>query len=93
MPNFLRVDYIPFFELVNRYSRACHPAASLLVYSPRRFPMYGLAGLVVLVLDIIAIVDCLKSNADTVKKLLWILAILFLPLVGMLLYFLLERGK
>jgi hypothetical protein len=41
--------------------------------------MYGLAGLVILVLDIIAIVDCLKSNADTVKKLLWILLILFLP--------------
>jgi hypothetical protein len=55
--------------------------------------MYGLAGLVVLVLDIIAIVDCLKSNADTVKKLLWILVILFLPLIGMLLYFLLGRGK
>ena len=55
--------------------------------------MYGLAGLVVLVLDIIAIFDCLKSNADTVKKLLWILVILLLPLLGMLLYFLLARGK
>jgi hypothetical protein len=53
----------------------------------------GLAGLVVLVLDIIAIFDCLKSNADTVKKLLWILVILLLPLIGMLLYFLLARGK
>ena len=53
----------------------------------------GLAGLVILVLDIIAIVDCLKSNADTVKKLLWILVILLLPLIGMLLYFLLARGK
>jgi hypothetical protein len=55
--------------------------------------MYPLIGLVVLVLDIIAIVDCLKSNADTVKKLLWILLILFLPLVGMLLYFLIGRGN
>jgi len=55
--------------------------------------MYPLIGLVVFVLDIIAIVDCLKSNADTVKKLLWILLILFLPLVGMLLYFLIGRGK
>lgn len=53
--------------------------------------MVGLLGLVVLVLDIIAIVDCLKSNADTVKKLLWILVILFLPLIGMLLYFLIGR--
>ncbi|HXI84971.1 MAG TPA: PLDc N-terminal domain-containing protein [Verrucomicrobiae bacterium] len=56
-------------------------------------PLSGLAGLVVLILDIIAIVDCLKSNADVVKKLLWILVILLLPLLGMLLYFLLARGK
>ena len=34
-----------------------------------------------------------ESNADTVKKLLWILVILLLPLIGMLLYFLLARGK
>ncbi len=53
----------------------------------------GLAGLVVLVLDIIAILDCLKSNADMVRKLLWILVILLLPLIGMLLYFLLARRK
>jgi len=52
-----------------------------------------LIGLVIFILDIIAIVDCLKSNADTVKKLLWILVILFVPVVGMLLYFLLARGK
>jgi len=56
-------------------------------------PLSGLAGLVVLVLDIIAIVDCLKSNADVVKKLLWILVILLLPFLGMLLYFLVGRGK
>jgi hypothetical protein len=47
--------------------------------------MIGLLGLVVFVLDIIAIVDCLKSNADTVKKLLWILVILLLPVLGMIL--------
>jgi hypothetical protein len=53
--------------------------------------MYGLAGLVILVLDIIAIVDCLKSNDETTKKLLWILLILFLPVIGMILYFLLGK--
>jgi hypothetical protein len=53
--------------------------------------MYGLVGLVVLVLDIIAIVDVLKSNDDTGKKLLWILLILFLPVVGMILYFLIGK--
>ena len=55
--------------------------------------MVGLFGLVVLVLDIIAIVDCLKSNADPVKRLLWILVILCLPLLGMVLFFLLGRGR
>jgi hypothetical protein len=53
--------------------------------------MYPLIYLVVLVLDIIAIVDCLKSNDETAKKLLWILLILFLPVIGMILYFLLGK--
>ena len=50
--------------------------------------MGGLLGLVVLVLDIIAIVDLLKSSKDTGKKTLWIILILILPIVGMVLYFL-----
>ena len=50
--------------------------------------MGGLLGLVVLVLDIIAIVDLLKSSKDTGKKALWIILILILPIVGMVLYFL-----
>ena len=53
--------------------------------------MYGIAGLIILILDVIAVLDCLKSSRDTVNKLLWILIILLLPLVGMLLYFLLGK--
>ena len=53
--------------------------------------MYGLAGLLVFILDIVAIVDCIQSSLDTGKKLLWILLILVLPLLGMLLYFLLAK--
>jgi phospholipase D-like protein len=53
--------------------------------------MYGLLGLVVLVLDIFAIVDCVKRNSDTGKIVLWVVLILFLPLLGMLLYFLVGR--
>lgn len=55
--------------------------------------MNTLLGLIVLILDIIAIVDCLKSNASTGKKLLWILLIVILPIVGMILYFLLGKKK
>ncbi len=53
--------------------------------------MGGILGLLVLVLDIIAIVDALKSSMDTGKKALWIIVILILPVVGMALYFLIGK--
>ena len=53
----------------------------------------GLVGLVILVLDIIAIVDLFKSAKDMGKKVLWLILILILPLVGMVIYFLLGRKK
>ena len=53
--------------------------------------MGGILGLIVLVLDIIAIVDALKSSMDTGKKALWIILILVLPVVGMALYFLIGK--
>ena len=53
--------------------------------------MGGILGLVILVLDIIAIVDALKSSMDTGKKALWIILIIILPVVGMALYFLIGK--
>ena len=53
--------------------------------------MGGILGLIVLVLDIIAVVDTLKSSMDTGKKALWIILILVLPVVGMVLYFLIGK--
>ena len=53
--------------------------------------MNNLIGLVILVLDIIAIIDVVKSNKDTGKKVLWIVLILILPLVGLILYYLVGR--
>ena len=53
--------------------------------------MTGLLSLVILVLDIVAIVDVLKSSASAGRKALWIILILLLPLVGMVLYFLLGK--
>jgi hypothetical protein len=55
--------------------------------------MTGLIGLIILVLDIIAIVDLFKSAQDTGKKILWLILILILPLIGMVLYFLLGKKK
>ena len=55
--------------------------------------MKGILGLVVLILDIVAIVDCVKSSLDKGKKILWIILILVLPLIGMILYFLVGKKK
>lgn len=55
--------------------------------------MGTLIGLVILVLDIIAIVDVVKSSLETGKKVLWIVLVLLLPLIGMILYFLLGKKK
>ncbi len=55
--------------------------------------MGGILGLIVLVLDIVAIVDVLKSSMDTGKKALWIILVLLLPVIGMLLYFLIGKKQ
>ncbi len=55
--------------------------------------IYSLASLVIFVLDILAIVDCAKSSMDGGKKVLWIILILILPVVGLILYYLIGRGK
>jgi hypothetical protein len=54
--------------------------------------MFGILGLIVLALDIIAIVDVAKGSGDIGKKVLWIVLILLLPVLGMILYFLLGRS-
>ena len=53
----------------------------------------GILGLIIFALDIIAIIDCAKRNMDTGKKILWIVLIIVLPVIGLILYFLLGRGK
>jgi len=55
--------------------------------------MSNLLGLVIIVLDIIAIVDAVKSSMTTGKKVLWIVIVLVIPIIGMALYFLIGRKK
>ena len=50
-------------------------------------------GLIILVLDILAIINCVQSGMETGKKVLWIVLILILPLIGLILYYLVGRGK
>jgi len=51
----------------------------------------GIFGLIILVLDIVAIVDCVQRSMDTGMKVLWIVLIILLPVIGLILYFLLGR--
>lgn len=46
----------------------------------------GLLGLLILVADIWAIITILGSGASTGNKILWILVILFLPVIGLILW-------
>ena len=55
--------------------------------------MGGLVGLLVLVLDVIALVDVVKSAIPTNQKALWVILILVLPVIGMVLYFLIGKKK
>lgn len=55
--------------------------------------MFSLIGLVVLVLDVIALVSLLQSGADATTKILWFLLIVLLPVLGMILYFLMGPGR
>lgn len=48
---------------------------------------YGIIGLIVLILDIIAIISILGTAKPVGWKLLWTLIVLLLPLLGMILYF------
>lgn len=49
---------------------------------------YSLFGLAVLALDIWGIINVLRSGASTGAKASWVLLIIFLPLVGLILWFL-----
>lgn len=51
----------------------------------------NLISLVVLVLDVIALVDCWKGALDTNKKILWTVLIVLFPFLGVILYFLLAK--
>jgi hypothetical protein len=45
----------------------------------------------ILVIDIVVILDIIRSNKDTEKKILWIIAVVFLPVLGPILYYLIGK--
>nr|WP_275424720.1 PLDc N-terminal domain-containing protein [Marinobacterium sediminicola] len=48
----------------------------------------GLFGLIILVLDVMAIIKTVQSRASTGAKVMWVVAILLLPVLGLILWFL-----
>ena len=53
--------------------------------------MKSLLGIIILILEIIAIIDVIKSSKDTGRKVLWIVLIVLLPVIGLILYYLTGR--
>ncbi|KAI0453191.1 hypothetical protein F5B21DRAFT_306845 [Xylaria acuta] len=53
----------------------------------------GIAGFIVLVLDLIVFIEVLKSNRPATDKLLWCLVVFLFPIVGMIVYFLFSNRK
>ena len=53
----------------------------------------GIAGFIILVADIYAIIQILQSSAKGVEKLIWSLVIFFLPLIGLIVWFFAGPGK
>jgi hypothetical protein len=51
------------------------------------FEGMGIFGLLVLIADIWAIINIAQAKVDNVKKLLWILLVLLLPLLGVIIWF------
>ena len=48
---------------------------------------------IILVIDIVVIIDIIRSSKDTEKKILWIIAVVFLPVLGPILYYVIGRNK
>lgn len=58
------------------------------------FGYKGLTGLLILAGDIWAVLNISQSRVSNLRKLIWILLVLFLPVLGLLLWFFLgPRGK
>jgi hypothetical protein len=53
--------------------------------------MGRLISFIILIIDILVIIDIVKSNKDTEKKILWIIAVVFLPILGPILWYVYGR--
>lgn len=47
--------------------------------------------LIVLIIDVIVVLDIFKSSKDAEKKILWVIVVIFLPLLGPVLYYVIGK--
>ena len=52
-----------------------------------------LTALIIFIFDVIAVIDCVKSQTDQSKRMLWIILIIIFPVLGLILYYLLGKNK
>ncbi|MCC6426187.1 MAG: PLDc_N domain-containing protein [Phycisphaerales bacterium] len=57
------------------------------------FVLYTILGIVHLILWLIAAIEILGGSKPLVNKVIWLLVIFLLPLVGLVLYYLIGRGR
>jgi uncharacterized membrane protein len=61
------------------------------------FPLFGLLWITSIVVTIVALIDCIRVPDDSMfengTKLIWVLVIVFLTLIGAILYFVIGRPK
>jgi len=55
--------------------------------------MGRLISLFVLLIDVLVIIDIVRSSKDTEKKILWIIAVIFLPILGPILWFVAGKNR
>ena len=53
---------------------------------------YSILGVLVLILDIVAIVSVIGGRSSIERKALWTLIVLILPVIGMVLYYLVGKN-
>lgn len=53
----------------------------------------GIIGIIVLLLDVYAILQIAQSSADTIKKAMWIVLVLVLPVLGLIIWYLAGPGE
>jgi len=64
------------------------PLTTIKEETPMELQTGGLLGIVILVLDILAILKVIQSGMPILNKALWIAIILILPVIGLILWYL-----